>query len=73
MPTIDQYETRIRRDEEQIRFLDGMAKSAAKEADRQSYAASAQSLRDLTDRHKAKLAALRGDIVGQMPLFGEAA
>lgn len=73
MPTIDQYETRIARDEAQIRFYEDMAKSAAKEADRQSYAASAQSLRDLTDRHKAKLAALRGDSVGQMALFGEAA
>ena len=73
MPTIEQYETRIARDEAQITFYERMAKSAAKPEHRESYAASAQSLRRLTDRHKARLAELRGDSVGQLTLFGEAA
>lgn len=73
MPTIDQYETRIARDEAQIRFYRQMARDAVKPEHRASYAASAEALEQLTDRHKAKLAALRGDNAGQMPLFGEAA
>ncbi len=73
MTTIDQYETRIARDEAQIRFYRGMAATAIKPENRASYAASADALEALTARHKAKLAELRGDGVGQMPLFGEAA
>ena len=73
MATIDQYEDRIARDEAQIRFYRGMAATAIKPENRASYAASADSLEALTARHRAALAALRGDGVGQMPLFGEAA
>mgnify|MGYP003443780606 CR=1 FL=1 len=73
MATIEQYEDRIARDEAQIRFYRGMAATAIKPENRASYAASADSLEALTARHRAALAALRGDGVGQMPLFGEAA
>lgn len=70
---IEMYETRIARDEAQIRFYRGMAATAIKPEHRASYAASADPLEALTARHRAALAELRGDTVGQMPLFGEAA
>ena len=72
MPTIDQYETRIARDEAQIRFYRAMARDAAKPEHRASYAASAEALEQLTDRHKARLAELRGDSVGQLTIFDAA-
>ncbi len=70
---IERYETRIARDAAQITFYRDMAKSAAKPEHRASYLASAEALERLTNRHKAKLAALRGEPVGQLGLFGEAA
>ncbi len=73
MATADDYETRIARDEAQIRFYRDMAASAAKPEHRASYTASADHLEALTQRHREKLAALRGEAAGQLTMFGEAA
>lgn len=72
MTTIEQYETRIARDEAQIRFYRGMAATAIKPENRASYAASADNLEALTARHRVKLAELRGDTVGQLTIFDAA-
>ena len=72
MTTIEQYETRIAKDEKQITRYLADAERAVKDENRELYKKSAQSLEALTARHKAKLAELRGDGVGQLTIFDAA-